>query len=367
MKDYYQLLGVSKGASEEEIKKAYRTLAHRYHPDKAGGDETKFKEINEAYQVLSHKDKRAQYDQFGQVFEGGTGPQGAPGAWNPFEGAAGFGGFGGNAGFDVDLGDIFEGIFGGSFGGGVRKTDRRGSDVEITIQITLEDAFRGLRRDISFKTFVRCEICGGVGYDKAKGAKKCATCGGKGQVRVERRTVLGNFSQVKDCAACDGRGEIPNAICSHCKGEGRVYDTKTIPVTIAPGIENGQVIKMSGGGEAGAKGSAAGDLYLVVRILPDGRFERKQNDLYVTKDINFAEVLLQKEIPMTDIGGEQFAVSLPSGFSLKDKMKVSKRGMPKFGFGGRGDLYITFNVKTPKSISSKAKKLIEELNEELNG
>lgn len=362
-KDYYKILGVQKNASEDDLKKAYRKLAHEYHPDKPGGNEAKFKEINEAYQVLSHKDKRAQYDQFGQVFEGGAEPQGA---WNPFEGG-GFGGFGGNAGFDVDLGDIFEGIFGGPFGGGVRRTDRRGSDIELSIQITLEDAFRGLQRDISFKTFVRCEICEGAGYDKSKGTKKCATCGGKGQVRVERRTVLGNFSQVKDCAACDGRGEIPSAVCSHCKGEGRIYGTKTVPVVIAPGIENGQVIKMSAAGEAGAKRSAAGDLYLVVRILPDSRFERKQNDLYATKDITFAEVLLQREIPMTDIGGEKFTVSLPSGFSLKDKMKVSKRGMPRFGFGGRGDLYITFNVKTPKSISSKAKKLIEELNEELNG
>lgn len=361
-KDYYKTLGVQKGASEEDIKKAYRKLAHQYHPDKPGGDEAKFKEINEAYQVLSNKEKRAQYDQFGQVFEGGAGPQGG---WNPY-GAGGFGGFGGNAGFDVDLGDIFEGIFGGPFGGGARKPNRRGSDVEVTIQITLEDAFRGLKRDVSFKTFVHCDTCGGLGYDKAKGTKKCPTCGGKGQVRTERRTVFGNFAQVKACSACDGRGEIPNAVCSHCKGEGRVYGTKAVPVNVAPGIENGQVIKMTGAGEAGSKGGPAGDLYLVVRILPNSRFERKQNDLYTIKDVGLADVLLRKDMPMTDIGGETFTVSIPGGFSLKDKLKVPKRGMPKFGFGGRGDLYVTLNVKTPKSISSKAKKLIEELGGELN-
>ncbi len=363
-KDYYKTLGVQKGASDEDIKKAYRKLAHQYHPDKPGGDEAKFKEINEAYQVLSNKEKRAQYDQFGQVFEGGAGPQGG---WNPFEGAQGFGGFGANGGFDVDLGDIFEGIFGGPFGGAARRVDRKGADVELAIQITLEDAFRGLKRDISFKTFVECQVCKGAGYDKSKGTKKCATCGGKGQVRVERRTFFGNFAQVKACSTCDGKGEVPNAPCGACKGEGRIYSTKAVPVTIAPGVEDGHVIKVSGGGEAGAKGSSSGDLYVIVKVSPDVRFERKGSDLYAVKDVGLRDVLLQKEMPMTDVGGEAFTVSIPAGFSLKDKMKISRRGMPKFGLGGRGDLYLTFNLKTPKSMSSKAKKLIEELGDELGG
>lgn len=362
MKDYYTILGVSKGAGDEDIKKAYRKLAHEHHPDKPGGNEAKFKEINEAYQVLSNKEKRAQYDRFGQVFEGGTAPGAGGGAWNPFGEGFSSWGFGGNA---EDIEDIFGDIF-GQFGGGRRKARTRGADIEIAIQITLEDAFRGIQRDIQFKTNVACPVCGGLGYDKEKGAKKCTTCGGKGEVRVERRTILGNFSQVKACDDCGGSGEIPNAKCKNCGGEGRIFSTKTVSLNIAPGIEDGQVIKVAGGGEAGQKGNASGDLYVIIKVAPSATYVRKKNDLSATKNITLSDALSGREIPMTDVGGEKFTVKIPPGFSLNEKMTVPKRGMPKFGGGGRGDLFITFNLVLPKHLSAKAKKLLEDLEHELD-
>ncbi len=362
MKDYYKVLGVPKDESEENIKKAYRRLAHEYHPDKPGGNEAKFKEINEAYQVLSNKEKRAQYDRFGQVFENGAQPGAGGGTWNPFGEGFSSWGFGGNA---EDIGDIFGDIF-EQFGGGKRKTHIRGSDIEIAIQITLEEAFRGLQRDIQFKTNVACPFCGGVGYDRSKGTKKCATCGGKGEVHVSRRTIFGNISQAKTCDECGGLGEIPNAKCKHCGGDGRVFSSKTVSIYIAPGIEDGQVIKIAGGGEAGLKNGGNGDLYVMVGVTPSAIYTRKKDGLYATKNVTLSEALLGKEIPITDVGGEKFTVKIPAGFSLSEKITVPKRGMPRFGGGGRGDLYLTFNLKLPKHVSSKAKKLIEDLGNELN-
>ncbi|MCL4399921.1 hypothetical protein M1506_01440 [Patescibacteria group bacterium] len=234
------------------------------------------------------------------------------------------------------------------------------------IQITLSDAFKGLKRELSFKTFVECKTCGGLGYDKSKGVKKCTTCGGKGEIRENKRTFLGNFSQVRTCPDCLGKGEVPNSPCPACKGEGRVFSAKTVSIDIVPGIEDGQAIKITGGGEAGIKGGRSGDLYIKVNILPDSRFVRKGSDLFEIKDIRITEALLGKEIPTLDLNGEKYFVSIPPGFSLKDKLKVPKKGMPKMGLGGRGDLYLTFNIKLPKHMSNKAKKIIEELNGELD-
>jgi molecular chaperone DnaJ len=371
-KDYYKVLGVSRSASEEEIKKAYRKLAHQHHPDKAGGNEAKFKEINEAYQVLSNKDKKAQYDRFGQVFEG-AGAGAAPG-WDNF---AGFGGDGFRWNVDPggmndagDFSDIFESIF-EQFGGGGRRRQNyaRGSDLEIVQDLALEEAFSGVKRKIGINTKVVCDVCQGIGYDKSKGVTTCSTCQGKGEVREQRRTFFGNFSQVKACPDCNGRGERPNAPCKGCKGEGRLLRSREIEVQIAPGIEDGQVIKIAGAGEAGERGAAAGDLYVVVRVKTHPVFEREKTDLFVIKDITVAEAVLGKEIIMTDVSGDKFSVKIPAGFGLKDRLKVTDRGMPRFGsFSGhlgRGDLYIVFNLKVPKHLSAKAKKLLEELEGEL--
>jgi molecular chaperone DnaJ len=367
MKDYYKILGVEKSASEEDIKKAYRKLAHQHHPDKAGGNDAKFKEVNEAYQVLSHKEKRSQYDRFGQTFEGGAGP--VPG-WEHF---SGFGGQQGqwNVNFGEDLGDlndIFETFFGGR-AAPRRQTYTRGSDIEAQETITLEEAFSGVSRTIRFSAYAECGTCGGVGYEKSKGLSKCAKCQGRGEIKEERQTFFGKFAQVRACPDCRGRGEVPNEKCRACGGTGRAMKEREATVDIAPGVEDGQIIKLQGMGEAGEAGSGSGDLYVVVRVKPHMSFERRKADLFVEKEIRVTDALLEKKIGMKDIDGAHYTVRIPAGFNLKEALKVPGRGMPKFGIFGtasRGDLHVSFTVRVPKSLSSKAKKLLEDLEKELN-
>ncbi|OGG40055.1 hypothetical protein A2116_00190 [Candidatus Jorgensenbacteria bacterium GWA1_49_17] len=363
MSDYYEILGVSKAASEDEIKKAYRKLAHKYHPDKPDGNEQKFKEINEAYQVLSNKDKRAQYDRFGRVFTEGGIPHGAE--WGNF----GFNPGGFNWRFDddmFDLGDVLENLF-VQFGGGPRRqTYTQGSDIEIVTQISLEEAFRGVKPEMEFKTQINCESCNGLGYDKGAGFSNCSLCQGRGEIREEKKTFFGHFAQVKTCPDCRGRGEIPKKICVDCKGLGRITGKRKVAIEISPGVEDGQIIKVKGAGEAGERESASGDLYVAVKVKPHAVFERIKNDLYTTKEVRITEALLGKKIKFKDVNGESFGVSVPGDFNFKDKLRVSGRGMPVFGFGAtRGDLYISFTLKTPKKLSEKAKKLLGELEEEL--
>lgn len=363
MKDYYKILEVSRGASEDEVKKAYRKLAHKHHPDKAGGNETKFKEINEAYQVLSNKDKRAQYDQFGQVFEGGPAGAGA-GGWNPFGGGAGQ--WNVNMGGAGDFSDIFESIFeqfGG--GGGRRQTYARGNDIEVTKEITLEEAFRGVKHPFEFRTYSVCKVCDGAGSEKGSEFKKCAKCQGRGEIREQRRTFFGNFSQVQTCPDCHGKGQIPLNPCKECKTTGRVMGTRHVPLEIASGIEDGQVIKIKGMGEAGEHGSGSGDLYVIIRVKSHATFHRKKADLFIEKELRVTDALLGKKIEITDVGGERFSFSIPPQFNFRESLKISGRGMSKWGSSARGDLYITLNIKSPKSVSSHAKKLLEELEKEI--
>jgi molecular chaperone DnaJ len=357
MTDYYQILGVSKTASEEEIKKAYRKLAHKFHPDKPGGDEQRFKEINEAYQVLSNKEKRAQYDRFGRVWSDG----GAAGQWPP-------GGMNwGDVNFDdvFDLGDVLENLF-VHFGGPKRRTYTQGSDIEVINQISLEEAFQGIKSKIKFKTMVSCEVCNGLGYEKGAGHSSCSLCQGRGEIREEKRTFFGHFAQVKICPDCRGRGEVPNKVCKDCKGLGRVAGEREVEIDISPGVEDGQIIKVKGAGEAGEREGGSGDLYVTVKILPHPVFARDKNDLYITKEVKFTDALLGKKIKIKDINGETFEVSVPGEFNFKDKLRVPGRGMPIFGFGAtRGDLYITFALKTPKKLSKKAQDLLRDLEGEL--
>ncbi|MFH0806778.1 MAG: molecular chaperone DnaJ [Candidatus Brennerbacteria bacterium] len=363
-KDYYKILGVVKSASEEEVKKAYRKLAHEHHPDKSGGSEAKFKEVNEAYQVLGNKEKRAQYDRFGQVFEGG--PSG-------YSGQSPFGGFGGfnPQGFHVnmedfgDLGDIFEGMF-EQFGGGRRReTYKRGSDVEVVAELSLLEAFQGMTRTIRFATAVTCAKCKGIGYDKTKGTAQCETCKGKGEVREARRTFFGNFTQVRSCPTCKGRGETPNEECKLCGGTGRTTGTREVNIQIAAGVEDGQVIKVTGMGEAGEQGASAGDLYVIVRVKPHGTFERKRMDLFTSHEIKLTDLALGKSFTIEGVDGEHVKVEIPAGYDIHELLKVSGKGMPRFGSFGRGDLYLTLRVTTPKKLSTKAKKLLDELEGEL--
>lgn len=364
-KDYYQILGISRTASEEEIKKAYRKLAHEYHPDKPGGNEGKFKEINEAYHVLSDKGRRAQYDRFG--------------AAEPSAGFGGFGGFGGAqwGGFpgaaggvppnweDLgDLGDVFESFFEGMGIRPRRKTYARGSDLEVREEITLEEAFRGVSKTLKFRTFVPCSQCGGKGAEAGSGFLKCETCDGRGEVREQRRTFFGNFAQVRPCAKCHGAGEVPKKACGHCKGFGRVEADRAVKVEILPGVEDGQLIKIKGMGEAGERGTAAGDLYVRVRVKPHAVFARQGNNLIVLRELKVIDLLLGKKAEVPTISGGKLAVEIPANFNLKDNLRVAGEGMPRFGAFGRGDLFVNFIIKAPKRPSAKAKKLLEELENE---
>ncbi len=359
--DYYKVLGVSKGASDEDIKKAYRQLAHKYHPDKSGGDEKKFKEVNEAYQVLSNSEKKAQYDRFGQTFDGmpGGAPYGQPGFGEGFNWNVDFGGD------MVDLSDMLESIF-GQFGGQRRQTYTHGSDMEIVQDISLEEAYKGLKRTIKFKTYISCDVCGGLGHDKRKGFLTCTVCQGQGEIKERKKTFFGNFAQVRSCPKCSGRGEIPNDPCKICEGAGRALGMKEVTVDINPGVESGQIIKVSGAGETGEREGLSGDLYVVIRIKPHHTFSRNKNNLLITQEIRFTDALLSKKIEIKDVSGETFEVTIPQGFNIKDKLRVPGRGMPVFGLlHNRGDLYISFTLKTPKKLSAKAKKLLEDLEGEL--
>ena len=375
-KDYYKILGINKNASEDEIKKAFRKLAHQHHPDK-GGDEKKFKEINEAYQILVNKEKRAQYDRFGQTF-GGAG--GWPGAnqGGPFGGFQG-GPFG-EVRFDFDggdmgdLGEIFNAFFEGIGMKQKRRTYRRGSDIEIVREITLEESFFGKKEEINYLTMVRCEKCNAVGYDPKGGFNKCDICGGRGEIKETRRSFFGDFVQVKSCQKCFGNGEIPKKICEVCRGSGRVKGERKIAVEIRPGISDSQIIKVQSAGEAGERGAKEGDLYVRVRIKPHPVFKRYDDDLLIKKEISLVDLLLEKNIEILTIAGNKLNVSAPENFDIKSNLRITGEGMPRFpstssgqvGSIGRGDLIIEFSVKTPKKLNAKAKKILEDLEKEID-
>lgn len=364
-KDYYEILGIAHTASEEEIKKAFRKLAHRHHPDKGGGDDEKFKELNEAYQTLSNKEKRAQYDRFGRVYEGGPIPGGGFAGFDP----SAFGKeWNFNGGGFQDFGDIFETIFSGfsgQNGARGRETYRRGSDIETLETITLEEAFCGTKRILKFKTFIACTSCVGAGHFPAEGFSECATCRGKGEVSVEQRTFFGNFAQVRQCAICFGKGKIPKKSCSTCKGKGRHEGTREISVEFPAGIEDGQIVKIQSAGEAGERNAGTGDLYVGVRVKSHGVFERRKADLFTRREIKITDALLGRSMMMRNIGGEEFSFVIPAGFDFEEPLKISLRGMPRFGGKGRGDLFIRLSFTTPKKVSSKARELLEKLEEEL--
>ncbi len=370
-KDYYKILGVSRDASEDEIKKAFRKLAHQYHPDKKGGDEKRFKEINEAYQILSNREKKAQYDKFGRVFDGQQGFGGfsaGGGSSSGWDFGQGFGGFDFN---DFgDMGDIFEAFFDGMGIRQKRKTYKRGSDIEIVQEITLEESFRGVEKQIKYKTDVKCQRCGGIGHDPKAGTNKCEICDGKGEIKETRNTFFGSFSQIKTCAKCHGIGEIPNKICEVCKGTGRVKGEKEIMLKILSGISDGQMIKVNGGGESGERGAEDGDLFIRVRVKPHDVFQRKGDDLIIKKEISLLDLLLisadNKKLEVRTISGRNINIEIPPDFDLSKPLKVSGEGMPHFNRFGKGDLYIEFKVKTPRKINSKIKKLLDDLKKELD-
>ncbi len=364
-KDYYKILGVQKSATADEIKKAYRNLAHKYHPDK-GGDAEKFKEVNEAYQVLSNAQKRTQYDQFGSAFDQ----------------RQGFGGFGGNAGmgqdgwfwgrpgaeFDVqfdDLGDMMEEMFGFGGGGAKRRRDpKKGKDVRLDIEITLEEAFLGAQKEFKVSKHDVCPRCSGTGAEPNTKIKECFSCRGTGQVQQVKRTFLGSFTKFAVCPECGGEGYRPEKPCNVCAGEGRVKNEERIKISIPAGVDNNQVIKVDQKGEAGRRGGKPGDLYVRIFLKAHGLFDRKGDDLYIARDITLAQAALGGEIEVPVIEGKTILLKIPQGTESGKVFRVSGKGMTHFAGFGRGNLYVQANIAVPKKLSKKQKELLEQLRKE---
>jgi len=358
-KDYYEILGVSKGASQDEIKKAFRQKAHEHHPDKAGGNEAKFKEANEAYQVLGNAEKRRQYDQYGATFDQQGGFGGGMN-WEDFMRQAR--GSGGGFDFGGDLGDIFGDLFG--FGGGARRgRSGRGRDIEIDITAPFRDAVFGGEKEIELYKNIKCEACHGSGSEPGSKIVNCASCKGSGQVRRVQHTVFGAFQSVATCPDCGGEGKKPEKLCGKCSGGGFVKASKRIRINIPSGISDAQVLKMSGEGEAGERGAAAGDLYIKVRVKPDSKFERDGDDILTTEHISFSQAALGDKIEVETLDGP-VRLKIPDGTQTGKIFKLSDKGVPHLNHRGRGDHLVEIVVKTPAKLSRRAKQLLEELREE---
>lgn len=355
-KDYYDILGVGRGASADEIKKAYRKLTRKYHPDANPGDteaESKYKEINEANEVLSDPQKRAQYDQFGYV--GDMPPGGGD--------FGGFGGFGG-----ADIGDLFGDLFGGGFGGSRRSSNpngpKRGSDLEYTMQISLEDAFRGVSKKIEIPRLETCPHCGGNGAEPGSKVETCPTCGGRGQVQQVINTPFGQMSQMASCPNCKGKGKIISTPCRECKGQGRIRKQHSVEVKIPAGVDTGIRLRVSSQGEAGLNGGPTGDLFILIEVRQDRRFQRKGDDLNTSVDIAYPQAALGCEVKIETFDGSE-TLDIPAGTQPGSKLRIKGRGMPRLRGGGHGDMNILVRVGVIKSPSSKERELLEALAKEM--
>ena len=362
MKDYYKILGVNKSANAEEVKRAYRRLAHKFHPDK-GGDEAKFKEVSEAYQILSDADKRAQYDKFGRVFEGGgVGQEGFGGFRWGFPGAEP-GGEEGGAGFsfDFDVGEIFEDFFGGSDARG--KDVKRGKDIELELEIPLEATLQRKEEVIPLQRFSTCSRCQGVGAEPGSRVKECFSCRGTGQVQRIQRTIFGSFTRGGICPECEGEGLQPEKPCNVCKGEGRVRGQETINVQIPAGIDSNQILKVAGKGEAGRRKGKTGDLYIRIHVKPHPVFQRKGDDLFVRMPVLFSQAVLGDEIAVPTIEGTYILVAIAHGTESGKIVKVPGKGIPHFSGLGRGSMLIEVEITIPKKVSHEQRALLEKLKE----
>lgn len=360
-KDYYKTLGVEKGASQDEIKKAFRKLAHQYHPDKATGDEAKFKEANEAYQTLGNEQKRKQYDQFGPGFEN----MGQGG----FGGGQGFGGFGGSQGFNgnINMEDLSE-MFGGlgdmfGFGGGSsrRRGSRPGNDIEMIMSVSFMEAVFGAEKEISFRKRTVCSHCGGQGAEPGTKVETCPECSGSGRVRKVQRTILGNIQTEAVCPRCSGEGKIFSQACSHCSGEGVANEITNLKIKIPAGINNGETIRLSGQGEAGGKGASAGDLYLRIKVSPSREFTRDGRDIRTQSEISFSQAALGDKIDIKTVHGN-VALKIPEGTQSSTIFKLKGKGVPVLNGHGNGDHLVEVVVRTPKNLSRKQKELLKAFN-----
>lgn len=348
-RDYYEVLGVKKGASEDELKKAYRKLAKENHPDLHPGDkecEARFKEINEAYEVLSDPDKRAKYDQFGHA------------AFDPSQGFGGGGGFGGFEGFG-GFGDIFSDIFGGGFGfggGGGRNPNapRKGDNLRATVNIKFEEAAFGVKKDVFVSKIEQCHDCKGTGCAEGTTAEVCPDCKGTGTVMSTKRTPFGMVQSSEQCPKCKGRGKIIHSPCKTCRGIGSVRRQHKVSVSIPAGIDDGQTISLKGQGNAGLNGGPAGDLLITVLVQPHARFERDGASILLDQEISFSQAALGAEVEVLTLDGK-VKLNIPEGTQTGTTFRLKGKGVPFLRNGGRGDQFVTVNVAVPRSMTSTQK------------
>ena len=356
-RDYYEVLGVQKGATDAEIKKAYRKMAKENHPDLHPGDkdaEARFKEINEAYEVLSDSEKKARYDQFG--FAGVDPSYGGGGYGGGFDGSFDFG----------DLGDIFGSFFGGGFGGGgrARSGPQRGESLRTRLTITFEEAAFGCEKEVSIDRVEQCETCKGTGAAPGTSPETCPACGGSGQVQQRRQTPMGVFATTGPCPRCGGTGKIIASPCKDCGGSGQVRRRKTLKVTIPAGIDNGQIISLRGQGSAGKNGGPAGDLQIVITVQPHQLFRRDGADVYCNAPITFTQAVLGGEMEIPTIDGK-VKYDIPEGTQTGSTFRLRGKGIPSVNGRGRGDQYVTVYIETPRNLNREQKEALKKFSETL--
>lgn len=358
-RDYYEVLGVQKSATADEIKKAYRKTAKQYHPDLNPGDkvaEEKFKECNEAYEVLSDPDKKARYDQFG--FAG----------VDPSYGAGQGGGFGGGFGFDgdIDLGDIFSSFFGGGFGGGFGgrnpNAPQKGRDIQVSLSLTFEEAAKGCKKSVDISKVENCSECGGTGAAKGTSPKTCPKCGGRGVVNVQSRTAFGIVNTQRPCTDCGGSGKIIETPCQKCGGKGKVRRRSKVDVTIPAGIDSNQVVNMRGYGDTGLNGGPAGDLKIVISIKPHKDFERDGFNVWYNKHVSIVEATLGAELRVPTLDGD-VKYNMPAGTQPGEVFKLSGKGITRLNSFGRGDEFVRIIVDIPKNLSEEQKSILRAFDE----
>ena len=356
-RDYYEVLGVQKGASEEEIKKAYKKMARKYHPDLNPGDkdaEEKFKEVNEAYEVLSDSEKKARYDQFG--FAG----------VDPNFGAGG-GGYGGGAGFDFgDLGDIFGSFFGGGFGGGQTRRNpnapQRGESIRMNLTISFEEAAFGCEKELELDRYEACETCHGSGAAPGTSPETCPDCGGSGVVQTRRQTPMGVFASTAPCSRCGGRGKIIKEPCKDCRGSGMVRRRRKIQASVPAGIDNGQTISIRGQGHAGKNGGPAGDLLVTITVRPHELFRREGTSVLCEAPITFPQAVLGAELEIPTIDGK-VKYDIPEGTQSGTTFRLKGKGIPALNGRGRGDQYVTVYIETPRNLNREQKEALKKFAE----
>ncbi|MBI3630936.1 MAG: molecular chaperone DnaJ [Candidatus Sungbacteria bacterium] len=365
-KDYYKVLGIARNASKEEIKKAYRALAHKFHPDK-GGSESRFKEINEAYQILSDERKRAQYDQFGSAFDAasGGGQQGGfewPGGFRVDFGEGGFPGGEGRGFADFDFSDMFEDFFGGA---PTRRkgASERGRDLRIVLEISFEESVMGAKKEVDLSRLARCGRCAGSGAEPGTKMKMCPTCQGKGNIQKTQRTFLGSFTSVSACPECLGAGKRPEMPCAVCRANGVEQKLERLEIFIPRGIREAELLKITGKGDASVAGKAPGDLYVEIHVRPHEAFRRQGDDIVMALPIRMSQAILGDAMEVDTLDGA-IKLKIPEGTQPGDILNIRGRGAWRPSGYGRGDLLVEIKVDIPKRLSKKAKEAIHNLKDE---